>query len=90
MSAQHGEPLIDVVRAATAQVLQRQAAEIRPDARLVDELGLDSTSALALLIEIEARVPAEFDVDTLEGHHFDTVRSLATFVGSHLAGRACS
>ena len=82
--------LIDVVRAAAASVLQRRTTEIGPDSRLIDDLGIGSTSALELLIEIEARAPVEFDVDTLEEHHFATVRSLASYVGTQLEGRPCS
>ncbi|AVT32054.1 MULTISPECIES: acyl carrier protein [unclassified Plantactinospora] len=81
-----GEELLDLVRRAIAQVLDRDPAEIGPDSRLFDDLGLDSTSALELLMEIEADSGVEFDMDTLEQHHFTSVRALAGYVRCQLDG----
>lgn len=56
------------------------------DMRLVDDLGLDSTSALELLMRIEDETGIEFDDDTLEQRHFATVRSLVGYTLDQLKG----
>ncbi|HVX42536.1 MAG TPA: acyl carrier protein [Mycobacteriales bacterium] len=65
---------------AVAQVLQRDPSTITEDTRLFDDLGLDSTTVLQLLMNLEDELDAEFDSDTLEQHHFDTVGTLAQYV----------
>lgn len=56
------------------------------DMRLVDDLGLDSTSALELLMRIEDETGIEFDDDTLEQRHFETVGSLVGYTLDQLKG----
>lgn len=87
---QPGDELISAVRDAVARVVERDPAEIGPASQLFDDLGLDSTSALELLMEIESSLDVEFDFDTLEQHHFFTVRSLAGYVQSQMDGTPCS
>jgi acyl carrier protein len=79
-----GDDVVGAVSRAVAQVLRRDPAEIRPDSRLFEDLELDSTSALELLMEIEEGVGVEFDMDTLEQHHFATISSLAAYVSAQL------
>ncbi|MFI5776801.1 acyl carrier protein [Nocardia sp. NPDC051570] len=54
--------------------------------RLFDDLGLDSTSALELLMRIEDETGIEFDDDTLEQQHFETVGSLVGYTLEQLEG----
>lgn len=77
---------VDSVAAALARVLKRDAETITESSRLFDDLGLDSTSVLELLLELEDELGTEFDADTLEQHHFETVGSLATYVHSQRDG----
>src|SRR5262249_35369874 len=62
--------IVSSVAAALARVLGRDAATVTPSSRLFDDLGLDSTSVLELLLELEDELGVEFDADTLEQHHF--------------------
>jgi len=71
-----------------AKAMQIDAATIGEHSRLFDELGLDSTTVLELLMTIEEELEMEFDTDILEQHHFKTVGTLATFVQEQAAEQA--
>ena len=77
--------VVDSGATALARVLKRDAATITEPTRLFDDLGLDSTSVLELLLELENDLGVEFDADTLEQHHFQTVGTLAVYITAQLA-----
>ncbi|WP_030799846.1 phosphopantetheine-binding protein [Streptomyces sp. NRRL S-337] len=70
------------VTEALGDVLQRDLTGLAPGTRLFDELGLDSTGVLDLLLALEELLDCEFDTENLEMGHFATVGSLA----DHLVG----
>ncbi|WP_019435801.1 acyl carrier protein [Streptomyces sp. AA0539] len=70
------------VAEALARVLKKDPAEITPESRLFDDLGLDSTSVLELLVELETELDGELDADSLEQEHFETVASLSRYLAS--------
>ncbi len=54
--------------------------------RLFEDLNMDSTSSLELLIALEDVVPGlVIDPDTLDMRHFQTVGNLASYVQSNIA-----
>ena len=65
---------------ALAEAMRIDAATIGENSKLFDELGLDSTTVLGLLMTIEEELDIEFDTDTLEQQHFETVGTLAAYV----------
>ncbi|MFF4399825.1 acyl carrier protein [Streptomyces sp. NPDC001480] len=73
---------VDAVRKALTEVLNKDVSEAAESVRLFDELGLDSSSALELLITVEEILDVQFDADDLEMTHFETVGSLADFVAA--------
>ncbi|MBD0674854.1 acyl carrier protein [Kitasatospora sp. NPDC091335] len=68
------------VREALAQVLNQDTAEVGEEARIFDDLGLDSSSALEMLIVIEDELDLQFDVESLDMGDFATVGTLVDFV----------
>ena len=68
------------IAGALGAMLSRESSEIHERTRLFDDLGLDSTSVLELLMRLEDDLSVEFDTDTLEQRHFETVGSLADYV----------
>ncbi|WP_042386375.1 acyl carrier protein [Streptacidiphilus melanogenes] len=70
------------VREALAQVLNRDTSELTEEVRLFDDLGLDSSSALEMLIVIEDELDVQFDVEGLDMGDFATVGSLVAYVAS--------
>jgi acyl carrier protein len=73
---------VDAVRKALSEVLDKDVTDADENVRLFDELGLDSSSALELLITIEEILDVQFDADELDMTHFETVGSLAGFVAA--------
>ncbi|MBW6436418.1 acyl carrier protein [Actinoplanes hulinensis] len=65
---------------AVVAVLNRESVQVTEHTRLIDELGLDSTNVLELLMHLEDRLDAMIDSDTLEQDHFETVGTLADYV----------
>ncbi|MEV5575043.1 acyl carrier protein [Spirillospora sp. NPDC052269] len=73
------EKIVFAVSEALAAVLRRDQATIGEHTRLFDDLGLDSTSVLEVLMRLEDELDLEFDTDSLEQRHFETVGTLADF-----------
>ena len=73
-------PVIDAIINALADVLKRDASSITESTPLFEGLGLDSTTVLELLMRLEDEAGMEFDTDTLEQRHFETVGTLASYV----------
>lgn len=71
-----------------AKAMQVDATTITEDSRLFDELGLDSTTVLGLLMTIEEELGIEFDTDDLEQRHFESVGTLAALVREQAAEQA--
>jgi acyl carrier protein len=71
-----------------AESMRIDAAAIDENSRLFDEIGLDSTTVLGLLMTIEDELGIEFDTEDLEPHHFETVGTLAGFVREQAGGQA--
>lgn len=63
-----------------ADVVKRDPASLPRDTRLFADLGMDSTNALELMMKLEDELGFEFDPETLESRHLDTVGSLAEYV----------
>lgn len=77
----------DAVRSITialAAVLKVDPGTLNENTRLFDDLGLDSTTVLELLMEIEDDLSIEFDSDSLEQEHFETIRTLAAFAAGQM------
>ncbi|ATY99315.1 acyl carrier protein [Streptomyces bacillaris] len=68
------------INESLGHVLKRDLEPADESPRLFDDLGLDSTSVLELLMRLEDELGIEFDTDSLEQHHFDSVGTLADYV----------
>jgi len=63
-----------------ATMQQTDPDSITPSTRLFDDLGMDSTTFLELLMDLETELGVEFDPYTLEPRDFETVRALTAYV----------
>jgi acyl carrier protein len=77
--------IVEHVRVALAQVLNREMPELDEDARLFEDLSLDSTSVIELLMGLEDTIDLEIDPDELEPEVFRTVRTLSDFIEAGFA-----
>jgi acyl carrier protein len=62
-----------------------KVTEVRDDANLFDDCGLDSMSVLDLVLAIEERFGITISADELQSELFQRVSNLAQFVESKLA-----
>lgn len=69
-----------------AEMVKRDPGSLTEDTRLFADLGLDSTNALELLMTLEDRLGVEFDAESLEQRHLETVGSLTTFITEQAGG----
>jgi acyl carrier protein len=77
------EQVFSAIVEALARVVGRPLPDASSDTRLFDDLNLDSTSVLGLLLELEDSLNMEVDPESLEQDHLETVGSLTSFVVDH-------
>jgi acyl carrier protein len=66
------------------KVAKRAVADVTEDSNLMDDLGMSSTTALELVLELEERLEREISVEDMGREHFDTVGTLATYISANL------
>jgi acyl carrier protein len=73
----------DILR-ALAEVLERDVSGIPEDTRLFEDLYLDSTAVLELLMALEDTIGIEVDPETLDMGDFKTIGTLSDYVAKNL------
>jgi acyl carrier protein len=74
------DEVIAPITVALSEVLQRDLDGLTYDTRLFDDLNLDSTTIIELLMALEDVLGVLVDPDTLAPDHFTTVGALADYV----------
>lgn len=74
------DELSAVVVKALAETLGHDLPDIDEDTRLFDDLSLDSTSILGLMVNLEDALAIEIDPDSISEDHFATFGSLTGFL----------
>jgi acyl carrier protein len=72
--------IIDKAGVALGRVLKTQLPGLTEETRLMEDLNLDSTSVLELLLEIEDELGIQIDVEGIEQRDFATVGALADLI----------
>jgi len=80
------EQTVEHIRVALSVVLDREIPQLDADARLVEDLGLDSTNVVELMMALEDSIGLEVDLDELEPEVFSTVATLADFTRAAALG----
>jgi acyl carrier protein len=80
--------ILEHLRTALSSVLNREVEELRPEQRLFEDLALDSTSVIELLMSLEDTVGLEIDPDELVPEVFETVGSLTDYIEAGFAESA--
>jgi acyl carrier protein len=83
MSTTTPEELLDFLRRVMAKEFEIEAAEVRPEAHLTGDLGLDSVDAMVMALRLEEETGLELSDDDLKG--LETVASVVTLVHQRLA-----
>ena len=76
------QQVVDVMATVLAKLLDR-TEPITEDSRLMDDLDMDSTLGLELLLETEDRLEILIDVERMNQEQTLTVGDMATFVAGH-------
>lgn len=71
----------DIIR-VLEQALSRELPEATGETRLFEELNLDSTAVLEVLMAIEEELGVAFDPESLEPEHLTSVSALTQFIRS--------
>jgi acyl carrier protein len=80
--------ILRALRTALSEVLNKEIVDLRPDVRLFEDLDLDSTSVIDLLMSLEDTIDLEIDPDDLGPEVFTTVGSLCDYIEAQFAKTA--
>ena len=80
--------IVSAIEQALSEVLERPVSGMAEETRLFEDLHLDSTSVLELLMALEDTVGIEVDPENLEISDFKTIATLADYISENLAVRA--
>jgi acyl carrier protein len=72
--------IIEHVRISLSDVLNRELPTLTEETRLFEDLALDSTSVIELLMGLEDTIGMEIDPDDLEPEVFQTVARLTDYI----------
>lgn len=78
------EQVIDEICALLPRVLKREVADATADTTLMEALGLSSTAALELVLELEERLEREISVEDMGREDFATIGTLAGYIAANL------
>jgi acyl carrier protein len=80
----HKETVVDSIRVLLPRVLRRDVPAAGEDTKLMEDLGLSSSTTLELMLELEESLDIQIDVEDIDQEDFATVGTLAEFVAGHL------
>ncbi|WP_116245455.1 acyl carrier protein [Nocardiopsis sp. FIRDI 009] len=72
--------VVTALEAALSEALEREVADLDGNVRLFDDLHLDSTSMLEVLMSLEESIGLQVEPEDLEIEAFESVDSLTDFV----------
>lgn len=70
----------DHIAVAVRKVAPFEMPELTPQTRVMEDLGLDSTSILELLLELEESIGFQADIEDLWPEIFQTLGDLSQYV----------
>lgn len=79
---------VDHIRIALSSVLGREILDLTESSRLFEDLALDSTSVIELLMSLEDTIDLQIDPDDLEPDVFRTVGSLTDYIQNSMSPTA--
>ncbi|KOV87934.1 acyl carrier protein [Nocardia sp. NRRL S-836] len=76
--------VLKTITNALTEVMQRDYSDTTENTRLFEDLHLDSTSVLTLLMALEDHTGIEVDPETLQMDDFQTIGTLADYLEANL------
>jgi acyl carrier protein len=77
------ERVVDSIRAVLPRVLREEVPPVTLGTRLMEDLGLSSSSTMELLLELEGDLDIQIDVEDVDRSDFASVGSLADYIAGH-------
>ena len=74
---------MDSIRTVLPRVLREEVPAVSEGTRLMEDLGLSSSSTMELLLELESDLDIQIDVDDVDRSDFASVGSLADYIAGH-------
>jgi acyl carrier protein len=74
---------LDSIRTVLPHVLRGETPDISESTRLMEDLGLSSTSTLELMLELEEDLEIQIDVEDIEQKDVASIGALADFIAGH-------
>lgn len=75
--------VLDSINLLLPRVLKRELPAQSEDVRLFDELGLTSSSTLALILELEEELDIQIEVEEIGQEDLRSLGTLADYVSTH-------
>ncbi|MBX9363030.1 acyl carrier protein [Streptomyces massasporeus] len=72
--------VVESVETALTEVLEREVSGLTSDVRLFEDLHLDSTSVMEMLMSLEDSMNVAIDPETLDMDDFMTVGTLTAYL----------
>lgn len=79
--------LVAAIETALSEVLEREVSGLTEEIRLFEDMHLDSTSILELLMALEDIVGISVDPETLDMDDFKSVGTLASYLDAQQAAQ---
>lgn len=79
--------LVAAIETALSEVLEREVSGLTEEIRLFEDMHLDSTSILELLMALEDIVGISVDPETLDMDDFKSVGTLANYLDAQQAAQ---
>ncbi|MFC0530800.1 phosphopantetheine-binding protein [Phytohabitans kaempferiae] len=76
--------VVQSIRTLLPRVLRKEMPDPTEQSRLMEDLGMSSSSTLELMLELEEDLALQIDVEDIDRDDFATVGTLADFVVRHL------
>ncbi|MEN3308208.1 MAG: hypothetical protein V7603_4410 [Micromonosporaceae bacterium] len=77
------QQVVDSMGMLLPRVLRREVPAVSEDTRLMEELGLTSSSTLELLLELEEELQIQINVEDVDREDFASIGRLADFIAGH-------
>jgi len=76
--------VVEQILGLLPRVLKREIEAPTEDMNLMHDLGMSSTTALELVLELEDALSCEISVEDMNREDFDTVGTLASYVAGNM------
>ena len=76
--------IVDEMYGLLPGVLRKEFPDVSEETRLMEDLGLTSSTTLELMLGLEENLEIQINVEEIEEDDVGTIGKLATFIATHL------